>query len=643
MINKHQILCACLLLFAACGQKQEPASKIEGNDLPPKTIPLENLEAFRPVEAGNWAIAGNVYADRHTEQHLEAGEGEGILVNQAPDRLRASAAVQPESSSQAGSESASSENLFTTLEHGDIDLELEFMMPRNSNSGIYLQGRYEVQLLDSWLKEELSYGELGGIYQGAGTGGNDRFEGKAPEKNAAKAPGLWQHIKIHFKAPRFDETGKKVANARFDEVYLNGVLVQKQVEVSEPTLAAAFEDEQALGPLMLQGDHGPVAFRNIRYKSYADKRIALENMQYHRYEGMYQAKPDTLAHLEPDVSGSTDTLSQHFSKEYDLYVIEGDMLAPQEGDYMFELKAGGPAWLYINDQLVTDNQGTRNYEHGFYGSHSLEEGKNGFRIVYGNYDESLSLYYEGPEIPWTMLSTPASARHRIKIVELPHEVEDRPLMQRGFMMHQGEKKNYMIAVGMPEKINYAYDLNNFSPLSTWHGPFLDVGEMWIERGESQLAKAMGAALEMSGRPSIALLAREQEAWPEAISDDEGILTDRGYRMQKNGLPVFYYRMEHIRVEDYLHPSRDQSALRRELSFSADKDEEKLYVLLGTGSRIEQLPNGSYAVNDKSYYIEDIRAGDVSPVIRQQDGGYELVLPVRPGTEAAKTISYSIIW
>ncbi|NOY57975.1 MAG: DUF1080 domain-containing protein [Calditrichaeota bacterium] len=71
---------------------------------------------------------------------------------------------------------------------------------------------------------------------------------------------------IFFRAPRFDKNGRKTANAKFIKVVQNGQIIQENVEVSGPTRSAAFLDEQPLGPLMLQGDHGPVAYRNVRIR-----------------------------------------------------------------------------------------------------------------------------------------------------------------------------------------------------------------------------------------------------------------------------------------------------------------------------------------------------------------------------------------
>ena len=163
-------------------------------------------------------------------------------------------------------------SLLTNQDFGDIELSVDFMVPKGSNSGIYLQGRYEIQILDSFGVEHPKYGDCGGIYQRwkeePGLEDSQRgYEGHAPLTNASKKSGEWQTLRAIFYAPKFDKDGRKTANARFENVWLNGVLVQDHVDVTGPTRAAHFNDENTLGPIMLQGDHGPVAFRNLRIMS----------------------------------------------------------------------------------------------------------------------------------------------------------------------------------------------------------------------------------------------------------------------------------------------------------------------------------------------------------------------------------------
>ena len=143
--------------------------------------------------------AGNVFGDRTKAKDLKIKTGKGILVY-LPKAKR-------------------NKTLKTKLTHADIDLNLDFLMSKSATFSILLQERYAVTLTDEWLKN-----------------GN----------NAIKAPGLWQHVSIRFKAPEFDGNGKKTSNARLEEVTINGQQVKTPSEI---TLSenSALKDEKALG------------------------------------------------------------------------------------------------------------------------------------------------------------------------------------------------------------------------------------------------------------------------------------------------------------------------------------------------------------------------------------------------------------
>ena len=160
-------------------------------------------------------------------------------------------------------------NLITDRKFGDLELYLEFMVPKGSNSGVYLQGLYEVQVFDSFGKPQVSTTDCGAIYHRWID--NKPVGGSAPRINASYAPGQWQSFRITFRAPRFDAAGKKTENARFLRVLHNGQLVQENVEVDGGTRAHMSLAEAPLNPLMLQGDHGPVAYRNIYIKDNSTK------------------------------------------------------------------------------------------------------------------------------------------------------------------------------------------------------------------------------------------------------------------------------------------------------------------------------------------------------------------------------------
>jgi len=194
---------------------------------------------------GTWAAVGAVALNPSAPRDFNSTPGEGVLLNSATSRTN---------------------NLITEAEFGDAEVHVEFCVPRGSNSGVFLMARYEVQIFDSWGVKEPQYTDCGGIYARWSKEEKRKVEGHPPRINASKQPGEWQSFDIVFRAPRFDASGSKIENARFVKVIHNGVLVHENVEVTGPTNAAAYADEKPTGPVMLQGDHGPVAFRNLRVK-----------------------------------------------------------------------------------------------------------------------------------------------------------------------------------------------------------------------------------------------------------------------------------------------------------------------------------------------------------------------------------------
>jgi hypothetical protein len=144
------------------------------------------------------------------------------------------------------------DSLITHRAFGDFHLHLEFRtLIAPTNSGVYLQTRYEVNINDS-----------AGPGEGNPCGGLDNCSDVKPRARAGKPLREWQTLEIDFEAPRFDAAGKKAAPARAS-VVLNGVVLYERQELKPPKGAAGRLGEAPTGPIMLQ-EHGmPVQFRNI--------------------------------------------------------------------------------------------------------------------------------------------------------------------------------------------------------------------------------------------------------------------------------------------------------------------------------------------------------------------------------------------
>ena len=201
-----------------------------------------DLSAWREP-TGDWQGGGDVFVKSTSDTLFSSKPGAGVILNGSKGKTL---------------------NLISKIEHSDVEAHVEFMIPKGSNSGVYLMGRYEIQVYDSWGVKQPKYIDCGGIYERWADGKG--YEGRGPRVNASRKPGEWQTFDIVFRAPRFDASGKKTANAMFVKVAHNGTVIHENVEVTGPTRAATFEDEKPTGPLMLQGDHGPVAFSNVRLR-----------------------------------------------------------------------------------------------------------------------------------------------------------------------------------------------------------------------------------------------------------------------------------------------------------------------------------------------------------------------------------------
>ncbi|MFM7317273.1 MAG: DUF1080 domain-containing protein [Isosphaeraceae bacterium] len=219
----------------------------------------KGLDAFK-APTGYWKQTTSVELDPASPKKLkwsETAENTGIWVNGPTGKTN---------------------NLVTKAAFGDIELKLDFNVPTGSNSGVKLQGLYEIQIFDSFGVPAAKFNAsgMGGIYPRAEL--LPRYhhidEGFPAKVNASRQPGQWQTMHIIFRAPRFDANGKKTVNAEFEKVLINDQLIHEKMVMSAPTGHAYVLPEVPLGPVFLQGDHGPVAFRNVKLRPLPPRQIS---------------------------------------------------------------------------------------------------------------------------------------------------------------------------------------------------------------------------------------------------------------------------------------------------------------------------------------------------------------------------------
>jgi hypothetical protein len=184
-------------------------------------------------------------------------------------------------------------------------------------------------------------------------------------------------------------------------------------------------------------------------------------------------------------------------------------------------------------------------------------------------------------------------------------------------------------VANPQLVHYTYDLDKGNIVQVWRGEFLDATPMWHDRGDGS-SRALGAT-RLFGVPAFALdvLASPAQAWR---TDSLGTsYRPKGYALDEYDRPAFMYNIFGARVKDGIKVLAEGHGFSREIT--VENAPPQLYVRLAKAAVIEDLGNGLYLVDDKSYYIKT----DASALIRDSGGIKELVAPIQ------SKLAYSIIF
>ncbi len=615
----------CLILFLLVNISFDGHAQTEFYSL--TSLFSEDLSPFK-APAKNWELVGFIHGN-FDESKPRTEKGKGVLFNN----------YNPKNQFKEDA------NLFSNLEHGDIFLSLDFLMPKGSNSGIYLQGRYEIQLFDSWNEQSLKSSDCGSIYQRWDENrpeGKKGYEGHPARVNACIAPNLWQHLEIEFQAPRFDASGKKIQSAKFIRVVMNGVILHENVVLSGPTRAAAFNDEKASGPLMIQGDHGPVAFRNIKYAMLDEFKVDVSDISYQYYEGRFN---NDFAGVSPDSlvrSGKTEAIDLKLADNPNnmSLVFTGKLNIKEYSEYHFILKKIGTAKLSIdNEEIIPPGDWWADLR----AVKKLDVGEHTFML---SYVKNFSWAPSGIGLLiGKQNSRPMPIHTSSSIPKLPPaplidvNAYREPEMVRSFMMHNGKKKTHVVSVGDPEGVHYAYDLNQAALLLCWKDEFLNVTDMWHERGEPQTASAMGATVLFKGRCPVATMANDQSTLPDTLNDRTELIY-KGYTLDERRSPKFQYVYKQIRFEDSFVPDAVGKGLTRTINITKNSPGQNLILRLAEGETITKVSDNTFAINNQQYYLQLPPQDKVKAEIKDFGDKKELIIRL---IEGISQIKYQVLW
>jgi Domain of Unknown Function (DUF1080)/PA14 domain len=586
-------------------------------------INLTNLSSFKNP-GKNWEIVGNV-SGLFNGASFTTESGTGILHNKPH--------VQ----------GVKSEDLIFNFDHGDINVSFDFMMPKGSNSGIYLQGQYEIQLFDSWGVKVPKVHDCGAIYErwdDVRGKGKEGFEGLPPRQNVSFAPGLWQHMEVSFLAPKFDALGKKIANAKFVKVVQNGFLIHENVELLGPTRGALLANEVAKAPIRIQGDHGEVAIKNFTYELLDKPHANLENITYRYYEGKFDPMPASLPQKITS-QGNIEKINYRVAEKNSDFLLDftGKLIIPETDKYTFSLPTTGIAQLMIDGQKIIDTKGHKWRNEETKSTISLEKGSHNLELIYARTfswgGRALGLFIKREGTPNQPLHAYISLPdpEPVGLIEVKTD-PSKPVLQRSFVYFDGKKRTHAINIGTPNGVNYSYDLERAALLHIWRGKFLNATEMWHERGEPQIAEPLSASIKLDGKNSVATATGSSTNVPDSLSvENEWIY--KGYNFDSNRNPVFKYAYKNETVTDKITAIADGSGLQREINFTNYMNSET-YVRAGEAKEIKNLGNGTYLLDN--HYIRIPQ--QFAPIINDLDknGMRKLLIPV-----ISRNIIYSIIW
>ncbi|MBC6366174.1 DUF1080 domain-containing protein [Algoriphagus sp. AK58] len=555
---------------------------------------------------GSWSEVAKVWTDPLISKNLSS-EGQGSIILNNPDKKR------------PGTDIISKEKF------GDAEVTLVYMMAPGSNSGIYLQGRYEVQLLDSWLVINPKAGDNGGIYERwdeSKPEGQKGYQGYAPRQNASKAPGTWQTLNIKFKAPRFSANGEKIENAKIESVTLNGILIHQNVILFGPTRGALSDGEVSEGPIRIQGDHGPVAIKSLEVKRYDTPAPEFSEISYKVFPGSYTELPAENT-LKESSSGKISDFNEFVAglTSASLSKFEGVVSVKKAGNYTFRMSVpngsgairigtnSDPLVLKGGNILVEKSLQAGEIPFVIWVSKPTDWTTQGFLLT-GSADGMWEREYSYPSGMPERMTDPILV-----------DMKETPVLRSFIELPSRKKISHGISVSSQKGAHYSYDLNANQLLRVWRGMFLDATPMWNDRGNG-ISRPLGTVTELNEGTSL--------FYSSAFSPVQLEWKPKGYQVLADGDLRFFSSHETQELKDRIQIMTDGKGLNREIELTGNST--PMMVRVAPSQQLFQVAENLYWLEESGLFLKINQAGQ-----KPLQGADGLFLPI------TTSLSYSLLF
>lgn len=381
------------------------------------------------------------------------------------------------------------ESVESSLPLGDSVLTIEYLAEDNANAGIYLQGRYEIALVDAERDQNLSFTDAGGVQQRM-----PEMQGVPPLVDVEQPSGQWQTLSVKFRAPRYDEASSKVANAMILEATLNGETVQKNTLLPSYTADPLNPWETTSGPALIRVREGKLAVRSLEIYPADFSNVTLPERSGERtneqelidYVSLgkkaFQDIGCTECHAVAENDQSMKTGPNLFGlfgktpRDREIIETEKNRLFTVKADFSYlERSVRKPG-----AELAIHESGTKKGEAYMsimppYMQQTLPDRQ---LDAIGYYLQTLNTVYEqGPVIKLVEPSGPE--KYDPLLDDLQFLVADRVRLQRGPMEGVSARA---IHVGQTNAVNYSFDPRILGIAKIWQGGFLDMSAELANRG-----------------------------------------------------------------------------------------------------------------------------------------------------------------